>query len=116
MTPAPTGVLRRIAVSTTILAWLAAPVAWAQDHQPVTQAAETIELVKTGLFMVSGGGGNTAVRLSGNGMILVDGKLPGNYAPLVARAHTIADELPVRLVVLTGPDEKHTGTSLGQPK
>jgi glyoxylase-like metal-dependent hydrolase (beta-lactamase superfamily II) len=61
--------------------------------------------------MVSGDGGNTAVRLTGNGMILVDGKLPGNYAPLIARAHTIADELPVRLVVLTGPDEKHTGTN-----
>jgi cyclase len=111
MAPAPTGVLRRIAVSTTILALLAASAAWAQDHQPATQAAETVEFVKTGLFMVSGGGGNTAVRLSGDGMILVDGKLPGNYAPLVARAHTIADELPVRLVVLTGPDEKHTGTN-----
>jgi cyclase len=111
MAPAPTGVLRRIAVSTPILALLAASAAWAQDHQPATQAAETIEFVKTGLFMVSGGGGNTAVRLSGDGMILVDGKLPGNYAPLVARAHTIADELPVRLVVLTGPDEKHTGTN-----
>jgi hypothetical protein len=70
MTPAPTGVLRRIAVSTPILALLAASAAWAQDHQPATQAAETIEFVKTGLFMVSGGGGNTAVRLSGNGMIL----------------------------------------------
>jgi glyoxylase-like metal-dependent hydrolase (beta-lactamase superfamily II) len=89
---------------------LSVATAWAQDHPPATQATETVEFVKTGLFMVRGDGANTAVRLSGNGMILVDGKLRGHYAPLVARAHAIADELPVRLVVLTGPDEKRTGT------
>ena len=111
MTPALRGVLGRIAGSAAILALLAPPVlARAQDHEPTTQASEKIEFVKTGLFMITGGGANTAVRLSGNGMILIDGKLPGHYAPLVARAHAIADELPVRLLVLTGPDEQRTGT------
>ena len=109
MKRAATGVLRCIALSTPVIALLTAPT-WAEDHQPTAQAAEKIEFVKTGLFVVSGDGGNTAVRLSGNGIILVDGKLPGHYRPLVARAHAIADELPVRLVVLTGPDEKHSGT------
>jgi glyoxylase-like metal-dependent hydrolase (beta-lactamase superfamily II) len=106
MTPALTGVLGRIAVGTAALAMSVTPL-WAQP----TQATEAIEFVKTGLFMVSGGGGNTAVRLSGNGIILVDGKLRGHYASLVGRAHAIADELPVRLVVLTGPAEMHSGTN-----
>jgi cyclase len=110
MRRAPIGMLWRIALGTTAVALLTAPT-WAQDHQPTSRAAEKIEFVKTGLFMVSGDGGNTAVRLSGNGIILVDGKLPGHYATLVSRAHAIADELPVRFVVLTGPDEQHTGTN-----
>jgi glyoxylase-like metal-dependent hydrolase (beta-lactamase superfamily II) len=88
-----------------------AAVAFAQDHRPATVATETITFVKTGLFVVSGGGGNTAVRLSGNGVILVDGKLAGNYAPLMSRTHAIADELPVRLLITTGPDASHTGTN-----
>jgi glyoxylase-like metal-dependent hydrolase (beta-lactamase superfamily II) len=111
MTPARRpSALRHIARCTTILSLLALP-ARAQDPEPATQATETVNFVKTGLFMVSGGGANTAVRLTGNGMILVDGKLHGHYASLVARAHAIADALPVRLLVLTGPDEKRTGTN-----
>jgi glyoxylase-like metal-dependent hydrolase (beta-lactamase superfamily II) len=110
MTPALIGVLRRIATCTVLLAGSAVPV-WAQGQQPTTQVVEKIEFIKTGLFMISGDGGNTVVRLSGNGMILVDGKLPGHYGALTSRAHAIADELPVRLVVLTGPDERHTGTN-----
>jgi hypothetical protein len=105
MTPALTGVLGRVIGCAAILALLAAAPARAQDHQATAPAAEKIEFVKTGLFMISGGGANTAVRLSGNGIILVDGKLHGHYAPLVAKAHAIADELPVRLLVLTGPGE-----------
>jgi cyclase len=105
--PADRGI--RLAVGIAILALSAST--FAQDHPLATGATETIEFVKTGLFVVSGGGGNTAVRLSGNGMILVDGKLPGNYVPLMARAHAIADELPVRLLITTGPDASHTGTN-----
>ena len=111
MTTALTSTLGRTAASAAILALLAAMVVRAQDNQPNTQKPEKIEFVKTGLFMISGGGANTAVRLSGNGIILVDGKLHGHYAPLVARLHAIADELPVRLLVLTGADEQRTGTN-----
>src|SRR5258707_1307346 len=89
-------------------------VASAQDHQPArieSDSAQRVELVKTGLLVVSGAGGNTAVRLSGNGIILVDGKLPGHYRDLVARIGTIADELPVRMLITTNQDEVHAGTN-----
>jgi glyoxylase-like metal-dependent hydrolase (beta-lactamase superfamily II) len=86
----------------------------AQDHQPPRIEADApvgLELVKTGLYVVRGGGGNTAVRLSGNGIILVDGKLPGHYPELVKGVRRIADELPIRMLITTSQDQAHTGTN-----
>src|ERR1039457_7111292 len=50
------------------------------------------QLVKTGLYLISGGGGNSLLRLSGNGLIIVDGKLPGNYDALLARGGKNSDQ------------------------
>jgi len=70
----------------------------------------TMQLVKTGLFMISGGGGNSLVRLSANGVILVDGKLPGSFDILRKRVHRLS-ELPIRVLVITNHYESHTGTN-----
>ena len=70
----------------------------------------TLQLVKTGLYLIAGNGSNSLLRLSGNGLILVDGKLPGNYAALRARAKKISDQ-PIRALILTGCDESSTGTN-----
>jgi glyoxylase-like metal-dependent hydrolase (beta-lactamase superfamily II) len=99
-------------VALTLLVFTAA---CAQNHPSATTAtdsAQTIQFLKTGLFMISGAGGNTVVRLSGNGIILVDGKLPGNYGPLVAKVRRIADELPIRVLINTNQDAIHTGTNV----
>jgi hypothetical protein len=61
-------------------------------------------LVKTGLHMISGKGGNCLLRLSGNGLILVDGNLPGNDQALLKGVNRISDQ-PVRLVILTSSDK-----------
>jgi cyclase len=73
-------------------------------------ATLTMQLVKTGLFMISGGGGNSLVRLTANGVILVDGKLPGNFDTLRKRVHRLS-ELPIRVLVITDHYESHTGTN-----
>jgi len=66
-------------------------------------------LVKTGLFLISGGGGNSLLRLSANGFILVDGKLPGNYDAILALAKTLSySEQPIRILVNTDHHENHT--------
>jgi glyoxylase-like metal-dependent hydrolase (beta-lactamase superfamily II) len=66
-------------------------------------------LVKTGLFLISGGGGNSLLRLSGNGFILVDGKLPGNYEAILASAKKLSySEQPIRILVNTDHHENHT--------
>lgn len=62
------------------------------------------ELVKTGLYVFTGKGSNSILRLSANGLILVDGKLPGSYDALVARAEVISRQ-PIRALILTDPSE-----------
>lgn len=110
MSQAHTGVLRRIVHGTALLTLWAAS-AWAQSHRLPTRAAETVNYIKTGLFVISGDGANTVVRLSGNGMILVDGKLNGHYMELVRRAHSFFHDMPMRLLILTGPGKARTGTN-----
>ncbi len=70
----------------------------------------TVQLVKTGLYVINGQGSNSVLRLSANGLILVDGKLPGNYDALRARAKKISDQ-PFRALILTGCEESSTGTN-----
>lgn len=71
------------------------------------------ELVRTGLYLIRGGGGNSLLRLSANGMILVDGKLPGTYRALMSKVRRIAklSDMPVRVLVLTNHREEHAGDS-----
>jgi hypothetical protein len=47
--------------------------------QPQGPNVANIEKVKDNLYMVTGGGGNTAVFVTGNGVVLVDTKL-ANWA------------------------------------
>lgn len=94
---------------------VAAAIAGSAQYQHSNPAAAvddglTVHLVKTGLFMFSGGGSNSVLRLSANGLILVDGKLPGNYDALRARVKKISDQ-PIRVLILSDCDESHTGTN-----
>src|SRR5262249_33054773 len=69
----------------------------------------TAALVKPGLFLISGGGGNSLLRLSANGFILVDGKLPGNYDAILTLAKTVSySDQPVKIVINTDHHQNHT--------
>lgn len=77
------------------------------------EVAFNAQLVKTGLYLISGGGSNSLLRLSANGIILVDGKLPGNYRVFMAQVRSISkiSDLPVRFLVVTDHHEEHTGNN-----
>jgi len=96
-----------IAVSARDPLQAAPPVAGASD--------ETLnaELVKTGLYLISGGNGNSLVRLSARGSILVDGQLPNTYRALMSQVRKISklSDLPVRALILTGQHENHAGNA-----
>jgi cyclase len=84
----------------------------AQNIQRNTRGDEglTSQYVKTGLYVISGRGSNSVLRLSANGLILVDGKLPGAFDALLAQVKTISKQ-PVRALILTNCDESRTGTN-----
>jgi cyclase len=69
-----------------------------------------VEMVKTGLFLISGGGSNSVLRLSANGSIIVDGKAPGSYEALLTEAKKISDQ-PIRIVINTDHHHDHTATN-----
>src|SRR5215472_14346613 len=84
----------------------------AQYNHPKEPIDPTLsyQIVKTGLHMISGKGGNCLLRLSANGLILVDANLPGNDEALLKGVHKISDQ-PVRLVILTSSDKSTVGNS-----
>jgi glyoxylase-like metal-dependent hydrolase (beta-lactamase superfamily II) len=74
------------------------------------QPVQPIQMVKPGLYVVPGGGANSIVRVTSEGVILVDTKLPGaaNYDALVAQIATVTPQ-PVKVVIVTHHHADHTG-------
>jgi len=71
------------------------------------------EFVRTGLYMITGGGANSLLRMSPAGSILIDCKLPGQYRPLMSQVRKLSklSDLPVRVLLLTDHHAPHAGNS-----
>ncbi len=105
-----------IVITVAILA--AALVAFAQ--QPAAPAPggrgapqpQAILQVKPGLYVITGAGANTTVRVTSQGLIVVDGKLPGqaNYDALMALIKGISDQ-PVKYLIVTHHHADHSGNN-----
>jgi cyclase len=76
------------------------------------QPVQPIQMVKPGLYVVPGGGSNSIVRVTPDGVILVDTKLPGaaNYDGLLAQIRTVTPQ-PVKVVIVTHHHADHTGNN-----
>jgi glyoxylase-like metal-dependent hydrolase (beta-lactamase superfamily II) len=73
-------------------------------------APPAIKEVKPGLYMVTGLGGNTTVRVANEGLIVVDTKNLGeaNYNALMEQIRTVS-QAPVRYVFVTHHHQDHSG-------
>ena len=76
----------------------------------VAGSAQTASLVTTGLYVISSEAGNSILRLSGNGLILVDGQPPDNYDTLRERVARISKQ-SIRVLIVTDYHQSHTGTN-----
>src|ERR1017187_4281275 len=68
----------------------------------------TISKVKDDLYMIEGDGGNVAVYVTSEGVMLVDAKFEQDHAAIVAPVKTVTN-LPVKYVLSTHHHSDHTG-------
>ena len=78
-----------------------------------TQTAKTpgplrIEKVKGDLYMISGEGGNVAVDVTDEGVLLVDDMFDRNHADILARVKSVTDK-PLRYVINSHQHDDHAG-------
>ena len=73
-----------------------------------------VEKVKNNLFVLRGGGGNTAVFITAGGVVLVDTKLPGWGQPLIQKVRTLTDK-PVTTIINTHAHFDHASGNVEFP-
>ena len=69
-----------------------------------------IKKVKDNLWMITGGGGNTAVFQTANGLVLVDTKNPGTGQLILDKIRTVTDK-PITTVINTHSHNDHVGSN-----
>jgi cyclase len=104
--------MRRIAVAVAlVLAGLASQGAlWFGCTPAPTPKVVTIEPVRKNLYVVKGGGGNTAVFVEPSGVVIVDTKLAGWGQVLLDQIRTVTDR-PVTTIINTHVHGDHVGNN-----
>lgn len=86
-------------------------------QQPAPQPSVdnlTVEKVKDNLWVIRGGGGNTAVFATAKGLTVVDTKSPGWGQPLLDKIKTISDK-PITTVINTHTHYDHVSGNVTVP-
>src|SRR5216117_4034481 len=76
------------------------------------QTIEKIKMLKPNLYEITGGGANTLIRVTNQGLIVVDTKNPGdeNYNRLMEEIKSVTAQ-PVKFVINTHHHPDHVGTN-----
>lgn len=74
------------------------------------QSRLDIQEVKDGLHVITGPGGNIGVRLTDDGVILIDDKFPQDFEEIQSLVATVSD-LPVKYVINTHHHGDHSGSN-----
>src|SRR5215203_2477795 len=108
--------MKRISVLGTLVLAGALTVAVAAQ-QPAPQPSVdnlTVEKVKDNLWVIRGGGGNTAVFVTSDGATVVDTKNPGWGQVLLDKIKTVTDK-PVTRVINTHTHYDHVSGNVAMP-
>src|SRR5262245_45627286 len=81
--------------------------------QPSAAAIE-VDNLKDNLYVLKGGGGNTAVFITAGGVVVVDTKLPGWGQPLLEKIKTISSK-PVTTIINTHTHFDHNSGNVEFP-
>ena len=104
-----------VVLATTVSAFAQQPAPAAGQGARGPAAGQTIEKIrqlKPNLYMVTGGGANTLIRVTPEGLIVVDTKNPGdeNYRRLMEEIASVSTQ-PVKYVFNTHHHPDHVGTN-----
>ncbi|HEX4134277.1 MAG TPA: MBL fold metallo-hydrolase [Bryobacteraceae bacterium] len=85
---------------------------WAQGRSAAQDPVAKIRLLKPNLYMITGGGANTLVRVTPDGLIVVDTKNPGEnrYDRVMEEIRSVTDK-PVKYVLNTHHHPDHVGNN-----
>jgi len=99
----------RVAGAAPLLLAVVAGTLHAQGLQ--NPGAFSIEPVKDGLYMISGEGGNVAVYVTGEGVVLVDDMFQRSHEGILAAVASVTDQ-PIAYVLNTHQHDDHAGGNL----
>jgi glyoxylase-like metal-dependent hydrolase (beta-lactamase superfamily II) len=101
--------VRRAAVLSLVSAAFVLQSAWALTSQAQKPPGPLrIERVRGGLHLLSGEGGNVAVYVTDEGVVLVDDMFHRNHADILAQVRSVTDR-PLRYVINTHQHDDHAG-------
>src|SRR5687768_12729689 len=106
-------VLSALVLVGTLSAAVAAYQQPAAGGQPAPRVVE-VEKLKDNLFMLRGGGGNTAVFVMANGVAVVDTKNPGWGQPILDKIKELTPK-PVTLIINTHTHGDHVSGNVEFP-
>jgi cyclase len=100
-------------LSISVAALQQAPGRGGAPAQPAPRVVEVNKL-KDNLFMMTGGGGNSAVFVTANGVVVVDTKNPGWGQPLLEKIKSVTDK-PVTMIINTHTHGDHVSGNVEFP-
>lgn len=103
---------RMVLLAALVTAGTIAVVARTQQPPAAQKAPETaeIEKVKDNLYVIKGGGGNTAAFITAEGVVIVDTKYPGWGQRILEKIKSVTDK-PITTIINTHTHADHTGSN-----
>jgi cyclase len=104
--------MRRVMILVAVLSVGGAAIAVRAAQTPAAQPPQTaeIEKVKENLYVITGGGGNTAVFVTAKGVVLVDTKNPNWGERIMEKVRSVTDK-PVTTIINTHTHGDHVGSN-----
>ena len=106
--------MRRLIVLALLVIGGGLSIAAAASQQTAAPPSIDVEKLRDNLFMLKGGGGNTAVFVTANGVVVVDTKIPGWGQPLIAKIKELTPK-PVTTIINTHTHGDHVAGNVDFP-
>ena len=100
-------VLAALVVTGTMLVWVA-------EQVSARQNVAEIEEVRNNLYLITGGGGNTAAFVAEEGVVVVDTKFPDWGPAILDKIRSVTDK-PVTMIINTHTHGDHVGSNAHFP-